>query len=91
MTALKTGEVDVIADVGAIMPQQAAEIESNSNLVLKKQPVSTTHYYFMNTTKGKFFENENLRHMLDYLCDRDMIVEKILLGYGNSVDRKSVV
>lgn len=82
LTALKTGEVDVIADVGAIMPQQAAEIESNSNLVLKKQPVSTTHYYFMNTTKGKFFENENLRHMLNYLCDRDTIVGKILLGYG---------
>ncbi|KNZ41127.1 ABC transporter substrate-binding protein [Acetobacterium bakii] len=82
LAALQSGEIDVISDVGGILPQQAAQIESDSNLVLEEQLVSTVHYYFMNTSEGKVFSNEKLRDALSLSIDRNTIVNKILLGYG---------
>lgn len=82
LAALQSGEIDVISDVGGILPQQAAQIESDSNLVLSEQLVGTVHYYFMNTSEGKVFNNEKLRKALSLSINRDTIVNKILLGYG---------
>ncbi len=82
LSALQSGEVDVISDVGGILPQQASTVLGDKNLVMKQRLVSTVHYYFMNTTSGKLFSDVNMRRALSLSIDRDTIVKKLLKGYG---------
>ncbi len=89
LAALQSGEIDVISDVGGILPQQAEQIKNDSNMVLKEKLVSTVHYYFMNTNEGKLFNNKMMRNALSLCVDRNTIVDNILLGYGEPA--KSVV
>ena len=84
LAALQSGEIDVISDVGGILPHQAAQVQGDSNLVLKERMVSTTHYYFVNTTEGKLFSDQRMREALSLSIDRDTIVNSLLLGYGQS-------
>ncbi len=89
LSALQSGEIDVISDVGGILPQQAATVQSDNKLVMKQRLVSTVHYYFMNTNSGKLFSDANMRKALSLSIDRDTIVKKLLKGYGETA--KSVL
>ncbi len=89
LAALQSGEIDVISDVGGIMPQQAETVLADENLVMNQRLVSTVHYYFMNTNEGKLFSNADIRRALSLCIDRDTIVKNLLLGYGEAA--KSVV
>lgn len=89
LSALQSGEVDVISDVGGVLPQQAGTVLADKNLVMKKRLVSTVHYYFMNTNKGKLFSDANMRKALSLCIDRESVVKNLLLGYGEPA--KSVV
>lgn len=89
LAALQSGEIDVISDVGGILPQQASVVLSDDSLVMKQRLVSTVHYYFMNTNEGKLFGNADMRRALSLSIDRDTIVKNLLLGYGEAA--KSVV
>ncbi len=82
LSALQSGEVDVISDVGGILPQQAATVLGDNKLVMKQRLVSTVHYYFMNTNSGKLFSDVSMRKALSLCIDRDTIVKKLLKGYG---------
>ena len=82
LAALRSGAIDVISDVGGIMPQQAAEVLADDNLVLAQQKVSTVHYVCMNTSEGKLFGSKEMRNALSMSIDRDSIVDDLLLGYG---------
>lgn len=82
LAALKSGAVDVISDVGGIMPQQAGEVLSDSNLILAQRQVSTVHYICMNTSEGRLFNSREMRNALSLCVDRETIVGDLLLGYG---------
>lgn len=82
LAALKSGEIDVIADVGAIMPAQAKAIETEEELVLKEKQVSTNHYFYLNRNEGKAFASNQLREAFSLSIPRDIIVETLLEGYG---------
>lgn len=82
LAALQSGEIDVIADVGGVMPQQAAAIELNENLVLKYRQVSTVHYLGINSNEGALFSDARLRTAVSLSVDRESIVDILLLGYG---------
>ena len=82
LAALQSGEIDVIADVGGVLPQQAAEILAASELVLRERQVSTVHYLGINSNEGSLFHDTRLRNALGLSLDRDAIVEVLLHGYG---------
>lgn len=82
LAALRSGSVDVISDVGGILPQQADEVLADSNLVLAQQQVSTVHYLCMNTNEGKLFHSRDLRNALSMSVDRQTVVDSLLFGYG---------
>ncbi len=46
--ALMSGEIDAVADVGAILPQQADLLRGKEDIVLKQVEVATTHYLIFN-------------------------------------------
>lgn len=89
LSALQSGEIDVISDVGGVLPQQAETVLADKTLTMKQRLVSTVHYYFMNTNEGKLFNDVNMRKALSLCIDRDTIVKSLLLGYGEAA--KSVV
>ncbi|UPA30821.1 ABC transporter substrate-binding protein [Terrisporobacter glycolicus] len=89
LSALQTGEIDVVADVGAIMPQQADKVKSDDKLELKEQLVTTTHYMNLNKSKGKLFNNNDLAQAVSYAVSSESIVKDLLQGYGK--EAKSVI
>jgi len=82
LSALQTGEIDAIADVGCLQPEQASIIEQDSNLVLLQQGVATTHYLAFNGTKPPF-DDVRLRQAISEVLDRDLLVETTLFGHAN--------
>jgi len=82
LAALQSGEIDVISDVGGLMPQQAAAVLADPNLVLLERQVSTIHYVAVNNNEGSIFRDVRLRNALSLSIDRNTIVDYLLLGYG---------
>ncbi|MGC8837403.1 MAG: ABC transporter substrate-binding protein [Anaerolineae bacterium] len=81
LAALQTGEIDAIADVGSLQPEQASIIQADPNLVLLQQPVATSHYLIFNSGKPPF-DDMRLRQAVNYALDRQGLVDQTLLGYG---------
>lgn len=79
--ALQSGEIDAIADVGCIQPNQAELILADDSLELLTQDVLTTHYLFFNTDRPPF-DNPELREAVTMALDRDQIVRETVYGYG---------
>lgn len=46
--ALMAGDLDAVADVGAILPEQEPELHAAAGVVLKRHEVATTHYLIFN-------------------------------------------
>jgi len=82
LAALQSDEIDVIADVGGVLPQQANEIISNPDLVLKQRQVSTVHYIALNSFEGSLFSDVRMRNAVSLSIDREMIVDVMLQGFG---------
>lgn len=74
--ALAAGEIDAIADVGGILPEQAAEIATLSGIILKQQEVATTHYVFFNAGRS-FFSKPESRLWVACAIDRNGLVQSL--------------
>ncbi|MFH0995408.1 MAG: ABC transporter substrate-binding protein [Pseudomonadota bacterium] len=74
--ALAAGEIDAIADVGSILPEQAAEIAALPGVILKQQEVATTHYVFFNAARS-FFSQPDSRLWLAGTIDRNELVQSL--------------
>ncbi len=78
--ALAAGEIDAIADVGCILPEQAAEIAALPGVILKQQEVATTHYLFFNAGRS-FFSLPESRLWMAGAIHRNELVQSLA---GNS-------
>lgn len=87
LAALENGEIDVIADVGAVMPEQAISIKNNDELELKTKTVATTHYLHFN--KNGIFKDDRLIQSVSMSFDREKLINSVLEGYG--IPAKSVI
>ncbi len=79
--ALMAREVDAVADVGAILPQQVDTFKNVPGLILKSVEVATTHYLVFNCAKDPFKEN-SARRWLASIIDRKSIVAALVSGCG---------
>ncbi len=52
--ALMAGDLDVVADVGAILPEQEPELRAAAGVKLMRQEVATTHYLIFNCRRPPF-------------------------------------
>ena len=79
--ALMAGEVDAVADVGAVLPQQVENLKTVPGLILDSVEVATTHYLVFNCAKAPFVEN-SARQWLASIIDRKTIVNALVAGCG---------
>jgi len=81
LMALLAGEVDAVADVGAILPEQAAELAQAPQVALLRQEVATTHYLVFNCGKPPFSERQ-ARLWLASILDRAQVAAALAHGAG---------
>ncbi len=74
--ALMAGEVDALADVGAILPQQAGMFKDRPGICLKQVEVATTHYLLFNC-KTDLFRQPRARHWLAGIAERGGMVRAL--------------
>ncbi len=79
--ALMAREVDAVADVGAILPQQVENLKTVPGLIIDHVEVATTHYLVFNCAKAPFRERMS-RQWLASILDRDTIVNALVAGCG---------
>jgi len=82
LAALQTGEIDAIADVGALQPEQASIIETDPDLVLLQQGVATTHYLTFKCGTPPF-DDVRLRQAVSLALNRQSLVDNTLYGFGD--------
>lgn len=81
LSALKAGEVDALAELGAVLPAQAGELEGDDNYVVASYPTACNTYLLFNGTSEPF-NDVRIRQALSLAIDRDAFVNDLLYGYG---------
>ena len=81
LSALKAGEVDALAELGAVLPAQAGELEGDDNYVVAAYPTACNTYLVTNGTNEPF-NDVRIRQALNLAIDRDAFVNDLLYGFG---------
>ncbi len=81
VSALQAGEVDALADVGVILPEQVPELENVAGVELKTVEVLTSIYMFFQTGSAPV-DDPDVRRGISKLLDREELVSSLLDGYG---------
>lgn len=80
LIALKSGEIDIM---DGLNPDDAAGVDSDSNLVLYERAENNFGYVGFNTQKEPF-TNKELRQAISYAIDRQAIADALYAGYAVS-------
>lgn len=88
LSALKAGEVDALAELGAVLPAQAGEIRDDPDFVVQHFTTACNTYLVFNGTRGPF-NDVRVRQALSLAIDREAFVKDLLYGYG--IPAKSVM
>lgn len=81
LSALKAGEVDALAELGAVLPAQAGELEGDDDYVVASYPTACNTFLIFNGT-AEPFDDVRVRQALNLAIDRDAFVNDLLYGYG---------
>lgn len=85
LNALRTGQVDAIVDVGGLLPNQLSGIQTSDRIIVKREPVATTHYLLFNCQRLPFQTLSNRKWMVSTL-DRAGLVRFIIGDAGTVAD-----
>lgn len=81
LSALKSGEVDALAELGAVLPAQAGEIRDDPNYVVQAFNTACNTYLLTNDSAAPF-NDVRIRQALSLAINRDELVGQLLYGYG---------
>lgn len=85
VSALKSGEVNALADVGVILPDQMPDLEDYEGIEIKTVDVLTSIYLHFQTENSPL-DNPELRRAVAMLLDREEIVNTLNSGYGRPAE-----
>ncbi len=81
LSALKSGEVDALVELGAVLPAQAGEIRDDPDYVVEAYNTACNTYLLINQSKAPF-DDVRVRQALNLALNRDELVGELLYGYG---------
>lgn len=81
-SALKSGEIMGVLDLGAITPNLANELLKDSNFGSSVEKSSINHFLSLNGTKFPF-NNAKMKEAVSLAIDKKLIVDKFYKGFGN--------
>ncbi|MBI9090696.1 MAG: hypothetical protein JEZ12_15880 [Desulfobacterium sp.] len=81
VAALKAGAIDVVADVGGILPEQVPDLQSDPGIRVDQVEVATTHVLLFNCGAPPF-DREGARRWLAGALDRKTVVNLFAQGGG---------
>ena len=81
VSAILAAEVDGVVELGALSPAEAKGLEGRDGITVGGDPVSISQYLFFGNDRPPF-DNVDLRRAVSLAIDREAIVEKLALGYG---------
>lgn len=76
---LRSGDLDVVQ---GIPPQQLADLESDENLVIHRQPSITTNFLGMNATMEPFTD-VNVRRAVAAAIPYQALIDQVMFGYAS--------
>lgn len=71
--ALIAGDVDAVADVGAILPEQVPDLSHAAGVTLKSREVATTHYLTFNCRRAPFADPAARRWLLAAMTRQELV------------------
>lgn len=81
LSALKSGEVDALVELGAVLPAQARDLRNDPNFVVSAHSSACATNIGFNGTKAPF-NDIRLRQAVAQAIDREAFVRDLLYGYG---------
>lgn len=81
--AYKNGSIESLA---GISPYEAASIASTTNAKVLDTPLPRIFGIFFNQNNAPVLSNKEVRQALNMSIDKNKIVQKVLYGYGISID-----
>lgn len=79
-SALKSGEIMGVIDLGAISPDQANQLKQNQDFSVSVNKSSVSHYIHPNGTKYPF-DDVRMRQAVSLLLDRKELVDSLYGGF----------
>lgn len=80
-SALRSGEIQGVLDIGAIWPNQAVELTKSDEFVASSQPSTITHFLQVNQSKD-YLNDPRLVKAMSLAIDRQLIVDEFYHGYA---------
>lgn len=81
LSALKSGEVDALTELGAVLPAQAGEIRDDPSFKVEAFNTACNTYLLINQSVAPF-DDVRVRQALGLAINRDELVSELLYGYG---------
>ena len=80
-SALKSGDVQGVLDLGGLTPMMAEELLKDGRFQVNSKNSTISHYLSVNGTRFPF-NDERMRKALNLAIDRNQIVKQYFRGYG---------
>jgi peptide/nickel transport system substrate-binding protein len=80
VSALKSGEVDALVELGALLPAQADELSQDDDYLVAAHASACQTFLSTNATKGPF-NDVRVRQAFSLAIDRDALVNDLMYGY----------
>jgi peptide/nickel transport system substrate-binding protein len=81
VAALDAGEVDAVVELGALLPAQAQQLQSQPEFTVGADPISITQYLHFNCTRPPF-RDVRLRQVVGLALDLESIARDLVLGFA---------
>lgn len=80
-SALRSGEIQGVLDIGAILPSQAEQLTESDEFVASSRPSTISHFLQVNQSR-EYLNDPRLVKAMSLMVDRQLIVDEFYHGFA---------